>query len=191
MKRAGKLIIVIGVLLILLSFGYTLWLHIASERAELDVSEALAKLKELLPPESIGSPEEYSSQDMPALQLDGRDIIALIAIPSLDTELPLAAGWEEKDLISLPQRFSGSVYDNSLVIGGYDRKGQLECLKRLDIGDGISVTDMTGAVFSYTVSDIERKGSAENAIPSDSDYDLTLFVRDSETMEYIVVRCTG
>ena len=65
MKRAGRLIIVIGVLLILLSLGYTLWMHITTDRAELDTTDTLSKLKELLPPESKGTQEEYSSADMP------------------------------------------------------------------------------------------------------------------------------
>ena len=48
---------------------------------------------------------------------------------------------------------------------------------------------MTGAKFSYTVSKIERKRSAEKEVLSDPSSDLTLFVRDSGNMEYIVVRC--
>ncbi len=190
MRRAGKLIIILGVLLILISFGYMAYLHFTADRAELDTADMLSKLKELLPPESKGTPEEYSSADMPALQIDGRDIVGLISIPALNRELPLAAEWDKKTLISLPQRFSGSTYDSTLVIGGYDREGQLDCLKRLDIGNEVSVTDMTGAKFSYTVSVIERKKSLENDV-LEQDHDLTLFVRDSETMDYIIVRCKG
>lgn len=191
MRRAGKLIIILGVLLVLLSFGYMLYLDITSDRAELNVSETLSKLKELLPPESKGTPDEYSSVDMPALALNGQDIIGIVAIPVLDTELPLAAEWDKKTLISLPQRFSGSTYDSSLIIGGYDREGQFDCLKKLDIGNTIYVTDMTGVKFSYTVSDIKRKKSVDGDALTDPACDLTLFVRDSGTMEYIIVYCAG
>lgn len=189
MRRAGKLIIIIGILLILVSFGFMLYWHISSVRAELDVSDTLIKLKELLPPESIGNPEEFFSMEMPVLELDGRDIIGLLSIPQADTELPVAADWNKRTLIALPQRFSGSTYDSSLIIGGYDQKGQFDCLKNLDIGNEIFVTDMTGAKFSYTVSDIQRKKSASYEVLSDPASDLTLFVRDDGSADYIIVRC--
>ena len=190
MRRAGKIIIILGILLVLCGFGIMLLLEVTTDRAELDSADILSRLKELLPPETIGAPEEYSDTDMPALELDGRDIIGLLTIQPTGTELPVAAEWNKKTLISFPQRFSGSTYDSSLVIGGYDRKGQFDCLKTLDVGNEISVTDMTGAKFTYTVSDIKRKKSVEGDVLTNADSDLTLFVCDSETNEYIVVYCT-
>lgn len=189
MRKASRVILVSGILLVLAGLILILYLGISTDRAVTETADAIAKLRELMPPERIGAPEDFTSMEMPSLELDGRDVIGLLSIPRLGTELPVAARWDKKTVISFPQRFSGSVYDGSLIIGGYDREGQLACLKLLDIGDEISLTDMTGAKFSYTVSKIERKRSAEKEVLSDPSSDLTLFVRDSGNMEYIVVRC--
>lgn len=189
MRRAGKLVILLGVLLVLCGLVVMLYLHFTSSNAELEATQILTKLKEVLPPESIGAPGEYSSDMMPALSVDERDIIALLTIPSSSTELAVAGDWDSSKLISLPQRFSGSCYNNSLIIGGYDREEQLGCLKELDIGYEVFVTDMTGAKFSYRVTKIERKKSVENEVLTDTESHLTLFTCDSQTSDYIIVRC--
>ncbi|MBR4881855.1 MAG: sortase [Clostridia bacterium] len=189
MRRAGKLIIFLGIFLILVSLVILVSLHVSTYRGELEVSEILTRLKDLLPPESVGMPEERYSVEMPVLEIGGKDIIALLGIPSSNIELPVVSEWNRKTLISLPQRASGGVYDSSLVIGGYDREGQFDCLSKLDVGNEIFVTDMMGAKFSYTVSEIQRKKFIEEEVLYNSDSALTLFVRDLDTMEYIVVYC--
>lgn len=189
MRTAGKLFIALGILLILFSVVFTVYMYISADKAQSDTAEAVEQIKKLLPPESIGSVDNYSSMEMPALHLDDRDIIALLEIEKTGTALPVVSFWDPNDLIRFPRRFSGSCYDSSLIIGGNDRAGQFDCLEKLDVKDVVSVTDMTGAKFSYTVAHIERKNSAETDILVDPEFDLTLFVRDSGTLEYIIVRC--
>ena len=189
MQRAGKLIAVIGIIMVVIGFGAMLLLQLGVDRAEADTAQILADLKELLPPESVGTPEEYSSMEMPALDIGGRDVIGLIELPRMAVELPLAAEWDTATLISLPQRYRGSVYDSSLVIGGYDREGQFDFVKSLETGDEITVTDMTGAVFAYTVTSIERRDDLTAGLGSVTDSALTLFVRDAHSKGYIIVGC--
>lgn len=80
-------------------------------------------------------------------------------------------------------------YDNSLVIGGADHPTQFGFCAEIQHGTAISVTDMAGAQFSYTVSRIDRAKHAETSWLQSGEYDLSLFCRDTYSLEYIVVRC--
>jgi len=91
-------------------------------------------------------------------------------------------------LVWYPKRFSGTVYDNSLVIGGYYCKGQFDCLTRLDNGNIITVTDMTGAQFSYEIKDIIRKKDVDSKFLNNNSFDITLFVYSPKSFDYIIVR---
>ncbi len=190
MKRLSNWIIVIGILLILCALGLLVVLNISTQKAKEETEYTVSQIKELLPPESAGEACAYSSAEMPSLEINGKDVIGLLRIDVTDTELPIGGKWDKSSLISFPQRFSGSVYDGTLIVGGYDRKGQLDCLKKLDIGDEISVTDMTGARYTYNVEQIDRSKSAKADDLEDERFGLTLFVQDEGTPEYIIVRCS-
>ena len=190
MRNKSKWVILLGVILILCSLGFMMFLHISTINAQQETADTVAYIKKILPEKTIGSVDSYSSIEMPSLEFDNKNIIGLLEIPATDTALPIEACWNKKTLISIPQRFSGTVYDNSLVVGGYDRKEQFDCLKKLDSGNTVTITDMTGSQFSYKVELMERKKSATKEVLQDASYDLTLFVRDANSMEYIIVRCS-
>lgn len=61
---------------------------------------------------------------------------------------------------------------------------------KIEYGTVVTVTDMTGTQFTYTVSDVHRARHAETQWLMDDDCDLTLFCHDGYSMEYIAVRCT-
>ena len=62
-------------------------------------------------------------------------------------------------------------------------------LAQLDIGDKITVTDMLGAEFNYTVEKILRSDSAESEKLTAGDYPLVLFTFSSKENKYIIVSC--
>ena len=51
------------------------------------------------------------------------------------------------------------------------------------------MTDMTGAQFNYSVASIRRADAAPTEMLLDGSGELTLFVRDSYSLQYIIVRC--
>ena len=65
----------------------------------------------------------------------------------------------------------------------------MDVLSVLELGDEILVTDLTGAVYTYCVERIDRSKSAEAEKLYDPEHDLTLFVRDTYGLDYIIVRC--
>ena len=189
MRSKSKWVIICGILLLVCSFALMLFSLISADNAQKESEKIVARLKEVLPPKTVGVTDSYSSMQMPALKINGENIIGLLEITALDVALPIGSSWDKKTLNGFPQRFSGTVYDNSLIVGGYDSEGQFDCLKKLDIDSVITVTDMTGAQFKYTVERIERKSSAEADILNGESSSLTLFVRDTYSLDYIIVRC--
>ena len=147
-------------------------------------------MSELLSERTVGVPGIYSNPNMPVLEINDADYVALIEIPSLNLALPVADAWNSRKLYSSPARFFGSCYDHSLVIGGADNSHQFSFCDKIDNGTVITITDMTGTQFSYTVSRVDRSKSAESNWLISSDYDLTLFCRDTYSMEYVAVRCS-
>ena len=58
---------------------------------------------------------------------------------------------------------------------------------KIEYGTVVTVTDMTGTQFTYTVSDVHRARHAETQWLMADDCDLTLFCHDGYSMEYIAV----
>ena len=146
-------------------------------------------MNKLLPDRTPGTPEAYLDSVMPVLEINGIDYVALIEIPSQGIALPVSDRWNSTGLLDSPARFSGSAYDKSLVIGGTDDPKQFGFCDEIKHDAVITITDMTGAQFSYTVSRIDRAKHAEAQWLQNEAYDLTLFCRSTYSMEYIAVRC--
>ena len=190
MKR-NKILQMIGILLILGSCGILLFSRMSAQKARTEAAEIVTEIRRSLPEKSFGTMESFSSMSMPVHQIGGEDFSALLEVPAYGVILPVGDGWEPGSVRSYPCRFAGSVYDGTLVIGGADQPGQLDFLDKLEIGTVITVTDMTGAVFTYTVDRVGRSRTAEAEKLMDAGVDLTLFARDAYSLEYILVRCVA
>lgn len=189
-KRRFSLPLVLGLLLIFISLAMVIVSQFRAYVGSKSCREATAQMNELLPERTTGIPETASNATMPILQIDGVDYVALLEIPSFDVTLPVADKWQSDRLFRSPARFYGSAYADTLVIGGKDDSYQFSFCDKLDVGTVITVTDMTGTQFSYTVCRVDRSQNAESDWLADKDFDLTLFCRDTYSMEYVAVRCS-
>lgn len=189
MRRKSKWWIGCGVALMACSLILLLAVQILDAVAPQKAATVAARVQERLPALTVGVQDTYSSMAMPALEIEGENIVALLEIPSHGITLPVGGVWDTWGLPFFPRRFSGTVYDGSLIIGGRDSTGQLACLKELDIGDVITVTDMTGARFTYAVEWVQHSTSATAEVLAAEDADLTLFARTAYAAEYVILRC--
>ena len=189
MKKPSKLLLAAGLVLVAVSVGLVVFELISMAVSINRVTTITAQLEAMLPPDTAGVTEANTTAEMPALELDGEDIVAVLEIPAYQVRLPVGSAWDATAVPSYPRRFFGTVYNGSLVVGGSDRRGQLACSKRLDIGDTVTVTDMSGAVFAYAVEKVERAKTATVGSLVDDEADLTLFVRDTFSLDYILIRC--
>ena len=189
-RRKISALAIIGICLICLSLGLLLFTFVKTYVGNSQSRSVVNQIIESLPERTAGIPEVENGSNMPAREINGRDYVALIDIPAYDLTLPVADKWDSSKLHSSPIRFSGSAYDNTLVIGGSDNEGQLSFCDKIENNTEITVTDMTGAEYQYKVSRVDRSRSADADWLSSAEYDLTLFCKDTYSMEYIAVRCT-
>lgn len=189
MRRSAKAAFAVGCLLILGSLGLLAATQLRVRQAREENAEILRVMEEVLPPRREGLADTYRNMEMPALEIGGEDFAALLEIPAFGVTLPVSNHWEKGDVTLRPCRFWGTVYDGSLIVGGADQPGQFDCFDRIPNGANVTVTDMTGAEFSYAVARVERSDSARAEVLLDEEAELTLFVRDAYSLEYIILRC--
>ena len=188
-KRKFPVILALGLSLIVLSLAFAAILQIGAYTGYRKSLAVAAKIEDFLPDHVAGTPGMYSDVTMPSLEIDGTDYVALIEIPSFDVTIPVTNDPNSNNLFTSPSRFCGSTYDHTLVIGGADISHQFAFCDEIEIGALVTVTDMTGAEFTYTVEMVERSKTADVSWLTDPDHDLTLYCRSLYSMDYIAVRC--
>ena len=188
-KRNMPPVMILGVCLVLISLCLFLGFQIRQEVGVRQCRRILSDIEAVLPDETAGVPGLQTNPGMPMLEMEGTDYVAILDIPSFGLTLPVADLWDSNRLFRSPARFYGSAYDNTLILGGADDPRQFGFCDKIQPDAQVTVTDMTGARFTYTVSRVERAKHAETAWLMDTGGALTLFCHDSYTMEYIAVRC--
>ena len=178
-----------GCLLLVFSAAFMLTFFYQRSDGAKQTGQIVQKIEEQIPNRETGMPRTDADGQMPVYETAGQEFIGLLEVPAYALTLPVSADWEEKQLNAYPCRFWGSTYNDTLIVGGADAEGQLDVLSVLELGDEILVTDMTGAAYAYYVERIDRSKSAEAEKLYDTEYDLTLFVRDTYGLDYIIVRC--
>ena len=189
MKKQLNIPLLLGIVLILISLGFLVFSLIKNHVDDENAQNVADQIRSLLPPITPGSMEDRSDNSMPVLQLNGQDYLALLEVPSQNVCLPVAAGWDVNALSALPRHYFGSAYNNTLIIGGSDRAGQFDFCPKIDIGEAVTVTDMTGSRYTYRVTKIQRASSVDAARLTQGNPGLTLFAKDSSTFDYIILRC--
>lgn len=188
-KHKFPLLLALGICLILtsiiLAVAFQMRMHFGGQHSQ----RIALQMNEVLPERTVGVPGISSADGMPVLELEKVDYVAMIEVPAFGITLPAADQWDSNQLYRSPARFFGSAYDGTLIIGGADDARQFGFCDKIQHGAVVTVTDMTGARFTYTVSGIDRAKHAETQWLQSADCDLTLFCRDAYSMEYIAVRC--
>jgi sortase A len=83
--------------------------------------------------------------------------------------------WSDRNLKLAPCRYSGTVYQDDLVISGHNYKTHFGRLNRISIGDRITFTDIDGNVFEFEVAEVEVLEATAIEDMISSDWQLTLF----------------
>lgn len=185
----NKLLRCIGLILVVISLAVLLAGRLQNRGSRQENQRVAQQIEAILPPRFPGTQEELTIMDMPVLSLQGQDYIALLEVPALDVKLPVRSTWSSRGAQRCPSRFSGTVYDGTLVIGGSSQPGHLDFIAQLMLGDTITVTAMDGSQFRYRVTQITRVRSTPADLLMEEGWDLTLFARDSGTLDYILIRC--
>lgn len=114
-------------------------------------------------------------REMPEKTVGGRDYIGVLSIPSLDLELPVLSRWSYPNLKVAPCRYSGSLYQNNLVICAHNYASHFGRLKTLQPGDTLLFTDMDDQVVSFQMVEQEILEPNDEEAMTTGQWDLTLF----------------
>ena len=135
-----------------------------------------------------------ASGNIPSVEVDGREYMGMISIPSVGLELPVTKEWSYYDLRTAACRYSGSVETNDLVICAHNYRSFFDRLSELTEGSEVILTLSDGKVCRYSVEWTEfvdgnnarqiREGSAE-------DWELTLFTCTWSGYSRVTVRCSA
>lgn len=209
MKKKGRGLILLGLLLIVAAFFLTAYNLYDGLRAKRSVNETVIRLNELLPtdvpsktdfadvpsgadlPDSTEIPGYVLDSDveMPVEVLGSIEYIGVLRIPTLGLELPVISGWSYPNLKIAPCRYEGSAYLDNLVIAAHNYQSHFGMLKNLFQGDEVTFTDVDGNVFRYEVAVLETLAPTSVEEMTSGDYDLTLFTCTLSGTSRVTVRC--
>ena len=193
--KKGSLLILIGLLLIAAAFsiiGYNLWEeHRASQSANSVVIhlESAAPDTQLLSEPEIPDHILNPNMEMPTEQINGRDFIGVLEIPSLGLELPVVSQWSYPALKVAPCRYDGSAYTDNLIIAAHNYKSHFAKLKNLELGETVIFTDVDANTFTYEAASKETLAPTDIEEMKSGDWDLTLFTCTYAGQHRITVRC--
>lgn len=191
-KLSGKLpliCILLGAVLILCAVSLAVYTEISGDRAQENTARILERAQALLPETVDHVPQERGNNSMASMEIDGVNVAGILEVPHYGRVLPLGAIWDTGLVASMPCRFTGSIYDGSLIIGAVGEQGQMEFAAQLEVGAEIRLTDMEGGRYTYRVAAIHHAQHATLEKLQSGDFPLTIFVKNPENAEYLLIRC--
>ena len=197
-KKKGTWLMTGGLLLIAAALFLTCFNLWDERRATNSAGEALRELEAVRPEEAEATePGEAEipaylldpGREMPAVEVDGGRYIGVLEVPSLGLELPVMETWSYPNLRVAPCRYSGSAYQDDMIVAAHNYKTHFGRLKELRPGDEVRFTDTEGNVFRYTVAELETLGKYDVEEMTSGDWALTLFTCTYGGKSRVTVRC--
>ena len=198
-KQFGNLLLAVGILL--LTGALFLVSHNMAEenRAEAAVGEVMPALSEAIAAQlTAPPPAETDAAPAPGevpveeeiILIDGEAFIGYLTIDALSLSLPVRQTLTERNLKQSPCRYAGCAGTRGFVIAAHNYRRHFADLASLTAGDTVGFTDVSGAVYTYTVSQVETLDAADVAGMTDDSWDLTLFTCTYSGERRVTVRCT-
>lgn len=174
--KRGTVWINAGLLLIAAALFLSVYNEWESHEARDSARQVIAQLCDALPTEA-GEPTTLPDvrREMPVKTINGRDYIGVLSIPSLELELPVISQWDYPALKVAPCRYSGSLYQDNLIICAHNYASHFGKLKELQPGDIVLFTDMDEHVVTFQMVERETLNPMDAEGMEAGDWDLTLF----------------
>ena len=175
-RGRGTVWINAGLLLIAAALFLSVYNEWESHEARDSARQVIAQLCDALPTEA-GEPTTLPDvrREMPVKTINGRDYIGVLSIPSLELELPVISQWDYPALKVAPCRYSGSLYQDNLIICAHNYASHFGKLKELQPGDTVLFTDMDEHVVTFQMVERETLNPMDAEGMEAGDWDLTLF----------------
>ena len=142
-----------------------------------------------LQPEPVPDYIRFPQMEMPIVEVEGHGYIGTLCIPDLGLELPVMSEWSYPKLKIAPCRFTGSAYQDDLIIVAHNYVTHLRNIKTLPAGAEVTFTDMAGNVFCYALAEIEILKPDQVEELMGTDYPLTLVTCTIGGETRVTARC--
>lgn len=187
--KRGTVWINAGLLLIAAALFLTAYNERESHEARDSARQVIAQLCDELPTEA-GEPTTLPDvrREMPVKTINGRDYIGVLSIPSLELELPVISQWDYPALKVAPCRYSGSLYQDNLIICAHNYASHFGKLKELQPGDIVLFTDMDEHVVTFQMVERETLNPMDAEGMEAGDWDLTLFTCTIDGQTRVTIR---
>lgn len=203
MRKKGTLLLIIGLLLIVGALGLTGYNLATDARAGKADDAILENIRTLVPePVPIKDADSYVMdsveipdflvdplRDMPTVKIDGNEYIGVVRADSIGLELPVISECSTANLRIAPCRFTGSVYQDNMVIAGHNYSSHFGSIPDLKMGDIVTFADVEGNLFTYEVTEIEIVGPTQVEYMTVGEWDLTLFTCTWGGANRVTIRC--
>lgn len=178
--------LVLGTAMIILACASLIYVDTQQKSAQRTNSKTVEAFLKTVPEAYEGFIYDRSDVQMPALQIEGEDIVGVVEVPILFVKIPVRSTWDEMKVNHIPSRLTGSIYDKTLIIGGTEAEGQLDFFDDICVGDTVLFTDALGARFEYVLESIDITKELDTNKIGSSD-DLTIFAKDLYLKKYTVL----
>ena len=187
----GKLFIIVGIFLILVSVIMTFYNKYEDLNAGIQAKEALEVLKsEVVSQNHIVEDLTLEEvKEMKTININGDEFIGTITIPTLNLELPIMSEYSYSRLKKAPCRYYGNLFTNDLIICAHAYETFFANLIKLKQNDLIMFTDVDGNNYAYEVLEIEILKPTDVEKMINTEFDLTLYTCTSDNMNRVTVRC--
>lgn len=187
----GIVCILLGVCCLLSAAGIVVYNKWDDKNAQKASQDMLQEIQQQIAEESDGENEEQHLQQMPVGEIKGYEYIGILTIPALEVELPVLTDWSYAKLKVAPCLYYGNCYEPDFVIAAHNYQSHFGRLSKLQAGDIVTFTDVSGNIYGYEVILIETL--AENATKEmiTSGFDLSLYTCTPGGGSRVTVRCNG
>ena len=187
----GKLFIIVGVFLILISLTMTFYNKYEDLNAGKQARAALDVFKNEVVVQNhiVESLTTEEVKEMKTVNINGDDFIGTITIPSINLELPVMSEYSYSRLKKAPCRYYGNLFTNDLIICAHAYETFFANLIKLKQNDLIFFTDVDGNNYAYEVLEIEILKPTDVDKMVNNEFDLTLYTCTSDNMNRVTVRC--
>ncbi len=195
--KKGKVLIGIGIVLIIAAmglWGYNIYTDMSAEKT---VQEALVEINNMY---ENSEPFYEESTDIPYYVLNPKvemgsvkvgdyEYIGVLTVPSFSLELPIISDWSYPALKVSPCRFSGSVYEDDMILAGHNYNSHFKKIRELQVGDKVEFRDIDMNTFEYAVVEKETLSDVDLEKLEGGDWDLSLFTCVASGSARMVIRC--
>ena len=186
----GVICVFLGVLCMLSAIGFVAYNRWEDMNAKDVAQDFLGDVQSIINEEQSEQPL-LNDTKMATVEVDGYDCIGILSVPVLDLELPVLTDWSYAKLKKAPCHYYGSYYEKDFVIAAHNYKSHFGRLSKLQAGDIVVFTDVSGTVHYYEVVILETlpKNATKEMITSG--FDLSLYTCTLGGGSRITVRCNA